>query len=116
MNLAETLYALERALAHGDGDTYQRLLADSAVVVVPGMTMDKPQTVAAMNASPGWDAIAFADQKLTELSDGAALLTYRFLGRRGDDFDYKALMGSVYVRHGDEWRLAFHQQTPLEPE
>ncbi|HET8758459.1 MAG TPA: nuclear transport factor 2 family protein [Solirubrobacteraceae bacterium] len=116
MSLAETLFALERELAHGSGDTYQRLLADHAVVVVPGMTMDKPQTVAAMNASPGWDAVAFADQKVTELSDQAALLTYRFLGRRGDDFDYKALMGSVYVLRGEEWRLAFHQQTPLAPE
>jgi hypothetical protein len=115
MSLAETLYALERELAHGNGDTYQRLLADEAVVVVPGARMDKPQTVAAMNASPGWDAIAFADQKLTQLNEGAALLTYRFLGRRGEDFDYKALMGSVYVLHGDVWRLASHQQTPLEP-
>jgi hypothetical protein len=116
MRLAETLHALERELAYGDGDTYQRLLTDGAVVVVPGATMDKPQTVAAMNASPGWDAIAFADQRLTQLNDEAALLTYRFLGRRGDDFDYKALMGSVYVLHGQEWRLAFHQQTPFVPE
>jgi hypothetical protein len=114
MTLAQMLFALERELAHGDGGTYERLLTDGAVVVVPGMTMDKPQTVAAMNASSGWDAVAFADQNVTELNEEAALLTYRFLGRRGDDFDYKALMGSVYVRHADEWRLAFHQQTPLE--
>jgi hypothetical protein len=113
MSLAETLYALERELAQGGGETYQRLLTDGAVIVVPGMTMDKRQTVAAMDASRGWDAIAFADQKVTELNEEAALLTYRFLGRRGDDFDYKALMGSVYVLHADEWRLAFHQQTPL---
>jgi hypothetical protein len=114
MSLAQTLFALERELAHGDGDTYQRLLTDGAVVVVPGMTMDKAQTVDAMNASPGWDAVGFAEERVTELNAEAALLTYRFLGRRGDDLDYKALMGSVYVMSGQGWRLAFHQQTPLE--
>jgi hypothetical protein len=113
MTLAQTLFALERELAHGDGETYKRLLTDGAVVVVPAMTMDKAQTVDAMNASSGWDAVGFADKKLTELNDEAALLTYRFLGRRGD-VDYKALMGSVYVLTGQGWRLAFHQQTLLE--
>jgi hypothetical protein len=114
MTLAETLFTLERELARGDGETYERLLTDGAVVVVPSMTMDKPQTVAAMNASPGWDAVGFADEQCAELNDEAALLTYRFLGRRGDDVDYKALMGSVYVLRDQGWRLAFHQQTPLE--
>jgi hypothetical protein len=113
MSLAQTLFALERELANGDGDTYQRLLTDAAVIVIPGMTMDKAQTVAAMNESPGWDAVAFADENVTELNAEAALLTYRFAGRRGDDFQYRALMASVYVRRNGDWRLAFHQQTPL---
>lgn len=114
MSLTDALFALERELAHGDGDTYRRLLTDRAVVVVPGMRLDKAQTVAAMDASPGWDAVAFADEHCSALNEQAALLTYRFRGRRGNDFQYTALMGSVYVLDGEGWRLAFHQQTPLE--
>ena len=67
-----------------------------------------------MNSSDGWDAIAFADERCIQLNEDTALLTYRFTGRRGDDFEYTALMGSVYVHQHDGWRMAFQQQTPLE--
>jgi hypothetical protein len=112
-DLKQTLTALERELADGDGDTYRRLLVDDAVVVVPGASLTKEQTAEAMDASPGWDAIDLADERVIRLADDVALLTYRFSGHRGDDFAYTALMGSVYVRGGDGWKMAFHQQTPL---
>lgn len=38
-------------------------------------------------------------------------MTYGVLAQR-DDTAYSALMSSVYVRRGDGWKLAFHQQTP----
>jgi hypothetical protein len=115
MDVSETLFALERDLANGDGDAYRRLLTDDAVVVVPGARLTKGETVDAMDGSPGWDDIGLADERCVRLTDGAALLTYRFTGRRGDDFQYVALMGSVYVTTDDGWRMAFHQQTPLGP-
>ena len=31
----------------------------------------------------------------------------------GDADEYNALLNSTYVREGDEWRLALHQQTPV---
>jgi hypothetical protein len=114
MDIASTLFALERELGGGDGSTYDRLLADDAVVVVPGATMTKGETVAAMDASPGWDEFAFADERCLQLGDDTALLSYRFSGRRGEDLRYAALMGSVYVRRPEGWRLAYHQQTPLQ--
>ncbi len=113
MNVSKTLFALEHELADGDGDTYRRLLTDDAVVVVPGARMTKEETVAAMDGSPGWDEIGFNDERCVRFTDAAALLTYRFTGRRGDEFEYVALMGSVYVDTEDGWRMAFHQQTPL---
>jgi hypothetical protein len=113
VDLEQTLFALERQLGDGDGATYDRLLTDDAVVVVPGARLTKQQTVDAMNASPGWSSLTFADERCVRLSDDTALLTYRFSGRRGDDFEYTALMGSVYARVPVGWRLAYHQQTPL---
>jgi hypothetical protein len=112
-DLAQILLALERELADGDGATYRRLLVDDAVVVVPGMALSKAETVEAMDASPGWEEIELADERVVPLDDGAALLTYRFSGRRGEEFEYNALMGSVYVHRDGAWRMAFHQQTPL---
>jgi hypothetical protein len=115
MDVSKTLFALERELAAGDGDTYRRLLTDDAVVVVPGARMTKGQTAAAMDESPGWDDIDFTDEHCIRLTDGAALLTYRFTGRRGDEFEYVAFMCSVYVDTEEGWRMGVHQQTPLEP-
>jgi hypothetical protein len=113
MDLSETLFALEHQLGAGDGDTYRRLLTDDAVVVVPGQAMDKDTTAEAMDASPGWDEFDFADEHCRGVADGVALLTYRFQGRRGQDFEYTALLSSVYVLTPAGWRMAFHQQTPL---
>jgi hypothetical protein len=97
----------------GDGDTYRRHLTDEAVVVVPGQTMNKDQTAEAMDASAGWDGFSFDDERFAEIADDAALLSYRFQGRRGDDFTYTAQMGSIYVRRDGAWKMAFHQQTPV---
>jgi hypothetical protein len=113
VDLSQTLFEIEHELGTGGGATYDQFLTEDAVVVVPEMRLDKQQTVEAMAASPGWDSIRFDDEQCTRLGDSVALLSYRFTGRRGDDFEYSALMGSVYVRQQDGWRMAFHQQTPL---
>lgn len=113
MDLERRLLELEHELATGTGDTYRARLADDALLVVPGQALDKPAAVAAMDASPGWDAVALQSPEVRRLGDGAALLTYRFTGRRGAT-RYVALMASVYVEQGGEWWMAFHQQTPLE--
>lgn len=42
-----------------------------------------------------------------------AFLTYRASAVRGEDVRYRALVSSAYVKRGDAWKLAFHQQTPL---
>jgi hypothetical protein len=112
MSLQGDLYELERELGEGDGDTYRRHLTEEAVIVVPGRAMSKEETVEAMDASAGWDKLSFEDEELVQISHDTALLSYRFSGRRGD-FEYRALMGSVYVRRGGSWMMAFHQQTPL---
>lgn len=114
MSLEETLSAIERELAAGGGDAYRRRLADEAVVIVPGARLGKEECAAVVDASDGWDAFAFEQRRLVPLGDDVALLTYRFEGRRGD-IGYTALVSSVYVRRGGEWRMTLHQQTPLPP-
>jgi hypothetical protein len=113
MSLRDDLYDLERKLGDGNGDTYREHLADDAVVVVPGQALSKEETAQAMDASPGWDELSFDDERFVQLGDDTALLSYRFSGRRGEDFRYTALMGSLYVRRDGSWKMAFHQQTPL---
>jgi hypothetical protein len=111
-DLLEELLPLERALAAGGGDAYRARLTADAVLVVPGQVLDRDATIAAMDASAGWDAFAMEGPRVIPLGTDAAVLTYTFTGRRGD-LDYRAVLASAYRREGGAWRLAFHQQTPL---
>lgn len=107
-------WEIERGLAAGRGDVYDRHLAREAIVVVPGMTLDKAATVAAMDASPGWDEWSFGEETVREVGDDGVVLNYRFDGRRGET-TYAAVLTSVYRRDGDgEPKLVLHQQTPLD--
>jgi hypothetical protein len=109
----ETLMAIERELADGDGSVYLSRLCEDAVVVIPGRVLDKETTAAVMGGSPAWDGREFRNGRLHVLSEDTAILTYRFEGRRGYE-RYDAVLSSTYVRErGGEWELAFHQQTPL---
>lgn len=114
MSDAQTLVAIEHELAAGDPDAYRRHLRDDAVVIVPAEVLDKELTIAAVEASPGWEEFSIEGETVVLLGDDAALVTYRFNGRRSD-LDYAAFLSSAYVRsEGGEWKLAFHQQTPIE--
>ena len=49
-----------------------------------------------------------------ELSKDVALLTYRAVARWAhESAPYTALASSVYVKRGETWKLALHQQSPL---
>jgi hypothetical protein len=109
---AEQLLRIEHELARGDGTTYERHLAEGALVVVPGDVLDRAAAVEAMDASEGWDEVSIGEEAVRELGPDVALLTYLFRGRRGQDH-YAATLSSAYIRDGEGcWKLAFHQQTP----
>lgn len=110
--LARELLVVEHQLARGDGATYDHHLDEAALVVIPGETLDKAGAVEAMDATRGWDEVSIGEERVRELGDAAALLTYRFRGRRGKAH-YEATLSSAYVRDRvGVWKLAFHQQTP----
>jgi hypothetical protein len=113
MSVEGTLLEIDRRLAAGGPDEYREHLTEEALLIVPGEALSKQETIAAMGESPGWDELRLDDVRTLELTDHAAVITYRFTGRRGEDFTYEALMSSTYVRRDGEWKLAFHQQTPL---
>ncbi|CAN5442038.1 hypothetical protein BH20ACT15_BH20ACT15_00660 [soil metagenome] len=106
------LLEIERTLGGGTAEDYERHLAEESVLVMPGMVLDKGQTVEATGSEPSWEEFEITDERLVEVDDGVAVLTYRWNSRRGAD-SYEALMSSVYARRDDEWKLVFHQQTPF---
>jgi len=61
-----------------------------------------------------WVKAELHDVAVRTLVKDAALLSYRAEARwHSADADISVYASSVYVRRGDQWKLAFHQQTPL---
>lgn len=113
---ADELMALEldgwAALSKGNGrEFYGEMLADDAVVVVPGAVLDKEQTLASWDGVPPWQWYDLVRRHVLDL-DGAAVLVYDVTARRALEPPYHATVSSTYARRPEGWRLVVHQQTP----
>ena len=118
MSLEESLVALEhqgwQALSEGTGaDFYRACLTDNAVMVFPGMVMNREQSIEAMEAAPPWESFQITEPTVVQLTDESAVLTYKATAQRAGQEPYSALMTSAYVDQAGTWKMAFHQQTPL---
>lgn len=96
------------------GPYYEEVLADEVLMLLPGGMVidDRAQVVASMSGAP-WDSFALTGERVLRLGDGAGVVAYSAVAKRGDD-SYCALFTSTYVVTPDGWRLSVHQQTPME--
>ena len=111
MSLLEEIIGIERRLAGGDAAAYREVCRDDAVFVMPGMVADLEQAVSGLEQAGPWDELALTGADVRRLGPDAAVVLYRFEGRRGE-MSYAADMASSYVREDGRWRLVTHQQTP----
>ena len=117
----DDLLALERASWEALSESgraatefYDTRLADDVLMLFPGgMVIDDRDTVVQSMDQADWDSFELTDERVLPLGDDAAVVAYRVHARKGDGSDYDALLNSTYVRVGDDWRLALHQQTPV---
>ncbi len=113
---SSALIDLERRFWHGDATFYDATLTEDAVMVFPPPTgvLDRAAVIDSLGAADRWRSVDFRDDRLVGLGEDAVQLVYRAEAvRRADGSEYAALVTSTYVRE-DDWRLASHQQTPIE--
>lgn len=119
MGVKEALLALEergwQSLSNGTAAAfYREHLADGGVMLLPIVgALDRRSSIDAMESAPAWEWFRLEHVRLLPLSDTSATLTYTATAARKDRPEYRALTSSTYVRAGDTWKLALHQQTPL---
>lgn len=120
MSAHDDLLELERAAwkaLSSDGDSaagfYEQVLARHVLMLLPGGLVidDRAQVVDSMRGAP-WASFELSNERVLQLTEGSAVVAYQATARRGKS-DYTALFNSTYVREGDSWRLAVHQQTPV---
>ena len=115
MPLKDDLLAIERALWSGGAETYREHLDDDCVIAFTEMAgvYSRDQVAAMVESGPRWRDVALEVEGMLQPADDIAILTYRARATRGESEHYHALIGSGYIRRGGEWKMIFHQQTPL---
>ena len=116
MSLSKELGKLETGFWRGTRNYYDEHLADEcfAVYPEPAGIMSRDEILRSIDDLARWEQVELEDIAMIEPTPGVAILTYRATASRaGSDQPYRALVGSVYVKQDDVWKLAFNQQTPL---
>jgi ketosteroid isomerase-like protein len=120
----ESLVAMEtkgiEAWKNHDGKFWEGFLADNYVSYGPkGERMDKAQLIKMMTDDKcEVKSYSFSEEQMTPAGADAVILSYKLTS------DYKcpgqpsfpnAWAASVYVRNGDAWKGAYHNEMPIMP-
>lgn len=112
-SIEDMLYELEQGFWTGGGDFYRAHLDGLCLTVFPEMTalMDS-EKIAQQVGDTRWSDLVMDRKGYLSLSADFAIICYEASAKRGEQA-YRALVSSGYVLRGDDWKMAFHQQTPL---
>jgi hypothetical protein len=115
IKLDDYLFSLEEKFWTEGAEYYEQNLAYAAIMVFPDPAgvMVKDEFASSLARKARWSRVALEEHRLLELTDDAAVVTYKATARRPDGKAYVARASSAYVRDGSGWKLAFHQQTPV---
>ena len=116
MALERDLLRLEKGFWTEGGNYYREHVDDECLLAFSDMAgVHSNEEIAGMNPGAGnWKNVSLDEKGLAHLSDDAVVLTYEVSAQRRSGEPYKALVSTGYVKRDGEWKMAFHQQTPLD--
>lgn len=116
MALEQDLMGLEKGFWTEGADYYRAHLDEECLVAFTEMAgVRSNEEIAGMNpGAANWRNVALDEKGVARLSEDAVVLTYEVNAERNTGEPYRALVSSGYVRRDGEWKMAFHQQTPLD--
>ena len=115
MSLQDELISLERALWSGGKAAYRRTLDDTCLLAFTAMAgVSSRDSIADQADANRWRDLRMEVEGFLQPTDDVALLTYLARVVRADQKPYTARVSSGYVKRDGDWKLMFHQQTPLE--
>jgi hypothetical protein len=115
----DQLLDIERRLWTNDAVFYEDNLTEDCLLVFPEtgvITRDIAVDAIRKENEEGrrWAEVTFGDISKLMQADDVALLTYRVKARWEHEASaLTTLASSLYVKRDGDWKLAFHQQTPI---
>lgn len=117
MSLQDDLIALETAFWTGGPDVWHTHCDDICLVAFASMAGPMAREAIAATAEEGrWRDLVILPKGMITPGDDLVILTYEASAVSDADKPHHAVVSSGYVRRGDGWKLAFHQQTEKAPE
>ena len=115
MSLEQDLLAIEMQFWTGGPEAYRRHADDRCLVVFREMAGVMSRDDIARSAEKGrWSDVKPTLKGIARLSDESIVISYDCTARRNDGQIHHALVSSGYCKRPEGWKLAFHQQTPME--
>ncbi|GGD59961.1 DUF4440 domain-containing protein [Erythrobacter arachoides] len=111
----DRIWEFERELWLGGGDVYREKVASDCIMALPAepILFDHGAATKAVEDTPRWSEVAFAEKRVTRPEEGLIVIGYRVHARR-EGSDYHALCTSTLQRLAhEEWVVIQHQQTPF---
>lgn len=120
VTLQVQLMSIEKGLWTNDPQLYgSTLTSDALLVFAETGPISRDVAVAAIEKENAegrrWADVEFEGFRVSQPTDGVALVHYRVIARWAhESTPLTALATSLYVSRGEEWKLAFHQQTTVD--
>jgi hypothetical protein len=113
--LEQDLVALERQFWTGDAAFYRKHLDEKCLTVFEDRTgVFTKEDVAQEADSRHWRVQQLQPKGFLQPTDDTAIVSCEVYAKRGTGEPYHVLTSSGYIRRHGEWKMTFHQQTPLE--
>jgi hypothetical protein len=115
MSLESDLLRIEDNFWTGGPEAYRRHADEQCLVAFSELAGVMSRDDIAKSAEKGrWTDVSLKHKGMAQLSDTSAVVTYECNAKRKDGQPYHALVSSGYIKRPEGWKLAFHQQTPLQ--
>ena len=113
------LYEIERSLWTNDPEVYRDSLRQDALLMFQETGMiTRDAAIAAIREESRenrhWAEVRFVDERVLSPTNDTRVLIYKAAARWNYESNpISVLCSSIYALDSSEWRLVFHQQTPL---
>ena len=115
----DELFEIEKGFWTGGEDYFLAHVDDQCLLAFPTMPdfhgVHERAEVAATARQPNrWREVEMSSKQLLRPADDVAVLSYVVSAKKSDGTPYKAMIGTVYAKRGDGWKMAFHQHSPMD--